>query len=142
MVASCFRVSPVWLLRRPNLSQAGRYCLQVLALALFIFPTVLLGFMDWQHYYQGAWLLPIIVNPASRFPLSVLLSIGVIPSRYRPGRIEGPSRLFMSIPLLLTVGDLVYFGGRLVFGGRAPAAAPANQARQRLFETNSSSLSH
>ena len=65
-----------WLLRRPAWSQAARYCLGLAW--LFIFPTVLLGFMDWQHYYQGAWLLPIIVKIGLASFLFVLLSIGLI----------------------------------------------------------------
>ena len=34
------------------------------------------------------------------------------------------------------MGGLGYFGGRLVFGGRAPAAPPALQAGKGLFENN------
>ncbi len=41
-----------WFLTHPSLARAARYCL-VLAW-LFIFPAVFLGFMDWQHWYQGA----------------------------------------------------------------------------------------
>jgi len=37
---------------RPNLARAARYC----AIVAFIwtFPTMFLGFMDWQHFYGGA----------------------------------------------------------------------------------------
>ena len=84
-----------WILRRPFLSQAGRYCL-VLAW-LFIFPTVLLGFMDWQQFYQGAWLLPIIVKIGLAGFLFVLLSIGVI-LILPAGKNRRPSWLFMSSP--------------------------------------------
>ena len=28
----------------------------------FILPTMLFGFMDWQHFYGGAWLFPIKVK--------------------------------------------------------------------------------
>jgi uncharacterized membrane protein len=121
-----------WIMRRPFLSQAGRYCL-VLAW-LFIFPTVLLGFMDWQHYYQGAWLLPIIVKIGLAGFLFVLLSIGVI--LVVTGREESKALLAIYVIAFLTVGGLGYFGGRLVFGGRAPAAPPALQAGKSLFENN------
>ena len=121
-----------WLLRRPSSGQAGRYCL-VLAW-LFIFPTVLLGFMDWQQFYQGAWLLPIIVKIGLAGFLFVLLSIGVI--LVVTGREESKALLAIYVIAFLTVGGLGYFGGRLVFGGRAPGAPPALQAGQRLFENN------
>jgi uncharacterized membrane protein len=121
-----------WLLRRPFLSRAGRYCL---ALAwLFIFPTVLLGFMDWQHFYQGAWLLPIVVKIGLSGFLFLLLSIGVI--LVITGREESKALLAIYVIAFLTVGGLGYFGGRLVFGGRAPAAPPALQAGKGLFENN------
>jgi uncharacterized membrane protein len=119
-----------WILRRPSLGQAGRYCL-VLAW-LFIFPTVLLGFMDWQQFYQGAWLLPIIVKIGLAGFLFVILSIGVI--LIVTGREESKAILAIYVIAFLTVGGLGYFGGRLVFGGRAPAAPPALQAGQRLFK--------
>jgi uncharacterized membrane protein len=121
-----------WILKRPSLSQAGRYCL-VLAW-MFIFPAVLLGFMDWQQFYQGAWLLPIIVKIGLAAFLFVLLSIGVI--LIVTGREESKALLAIYVVAFLTVGGLGYFGGRLVFGGRAPGAPPMLQAGQQLFENN------
>ena len=121
-----------WLLRRPALGQAARYCLGLAW--LFIFPTVLLGFMDWQHYYQGAWLLPIIVKISLASFLFVLLSIGLI--LVKTGREESKALLAIYLIAFLTVGGLGYFGGRLVFGGRAPAAPPALEAGKKLFENN------
>ena len=121
-----------WLMKRPALGQAARYCLGLAW--LFIFPTVLLGFMDWQHYYQGAWLLPIIVKISLASFLFVLLSIGLI--LVKTGREESKALLAIYLIAFLTVGGLGYFGGRLVFGGRAPAAPPALEAGKKLFENN------
>jgi uncharacterized membrane protein len=121
-----------WILRRPSLGKAARYCLGLAW--LFIFPTVLLGFMDWQHFYQGAWLLPIIIKVGLSSFLFVLLSIGVI--LVITGREESKALLAIYVIAFLTVGGLGYFGGRLVFGGRAPAAPPALQAGKGLFENN------
>ena len=121
-----------WLMRRPAWSQAARYCLGLAW--LFIFPTVLLGFMDWQHYYQGAWLRPIVVKIGRASSLFVLLSIGLL--LVITGREESKALLVIYVIAFLTVGGLGYFGGRLVFGGRAPAAPPALQAGQGLFENN------
>jgi uncharacterized membrane protein len=121
-----------WILRRPSLGQAARYCLGLAW--LFIIPTVLLGFMDWQHYYQGAWLLPITVKIGLSIFLFVLLSIGLI--LVIIGREESKALLAIYVIAFLTVGGLGYFGGRLVFGGRAPEAPPALQAGKGLFENN------
>ncbi|MCK9375295.1 MAG: c-type cytochrome [Syntrophobacterales bacterium] len=120
------------LLKRPLLGLSARHCL-VLAW-LFIFPTVLLGFMDWQHFYQGAWLVPIIVKITLASCLFVLLSIGLI--FVFAGREESRALLGIFLIAFFIVVGLGYFGGRLVFGGRAPYA-PANlQPGKRLFENN------
>jgi uncharacterized membrane protein len=121
-----------WLLDRPQLRAVSRYCL-VLAW-LFLIPTVLLGFMDWQHYYQGAWLQPIVVKISLAGFLFVLLSIGLF--LILTGREESKALLAIYLAAFFTVGGLGYFGGRLVFGGRAPAAPPAFQAGKILFENH------
>jgi uncharacterized membrane protein len=120
------------ILRKPFLSKIGRYCL--LLAWLFIFPTVLLGFMDWQHFYQGAALFPIIVKIGLASFLFVLLSIGLF--LVASGREESKALLVIYVLAFFTVGGLGYFGGRLVFGGRAPAAPPALQAGKILFVDN------
>ena len=68
-----------WFFRRPSLWQAARYCL-ILAL-IFLIPTALLGYMDWQYYYAGAWLFYIKMKLILAGVLLVLLSIGLIVTR-------------------------------------------------------------
>jgi uncharacterized membrane protein len=121
-----------WVLNRPRLAQGARYCL-VLAW-LFIFPTVLLGFMDWQYWCQGAWLLPIIIKICLVCFLFVLLSVGMI--LVLTGREESKAFLVIYLIAFSTVGGLEYFGGRLVFGDRTPAVPISLDAGRRLFETN------
>lgn len=121
-----------WILGQPFPGRAARYTL-VLAW-LFIFPTVLLGFMDWQHWYQGAWLLPIIIKICLAAFLFVVLSLGLI--LIFTGREESKALLAIYFIAFLTVGGLGYFGGRLVFGGRAPAVPMRLKAGRRLFENN------
>jgi mono/diheme cytochrome c family protein len=120
------------LLGRPFLSQSARHCL-VLAW-LFFFPTVLLGFMDWQHYYRGVWVAPIIAKLVLAGFLFVVLTAGVI----LVWRGRGESRVLLLIYVLsfLAVVGLGYFGGRLVFGGAAaqPEASPAPDAALRAGE--------
>ncbi len=119
------------LLRRPVLKVSARHC--ALLAWLFIFPTVLLGFMDWQHYYHGVWLFPIQAKIFLASALFVLLSLAVILG-FRGE--EGTKRLLLLYFLcFLIVMGLGYFGGRLVFGGRAPAVPPEFQAGAKIFDS-------
>ncbi|MCL4501123.1 MAG: c-type cytochrome [Deltaproteobacteria bacterium] len=129
--ALVFRVL-AWVQGQPSLAQAARYCL-ILAW-LFIFPTVLLGFMDWQHWYQGAWLPPILIKISLASFLFLLLSLGMI--LIFTGREESKALLAIYFIAFFTVAGLGYYGGRLVFGGRAPAAPAGLEAGRRLFENN------
>ncbi len=119
-------------LRHQSLAQAARYCL-VLAW-LFIIPTALTGFMDWQHWYQGAWLLPILIKICLASFLFLLLSLGII--LIFTGRHESKALLAIYLLAFFTVVGLGYFGGRLDFGGRAPAVRPQLEAGRRLFQNN------
>jgi uncharacterized membrane protein len=132
VVAALILGLAAWIRGRPSLGRAARYCL--ILTWLFIFPTVLLGFMDWQHWYQGAWLLPIIIKISLASFLFVLLSLGLI--LVFTGREESKALLAIYLIAFFTVGGLGYFGGRLVFGGRAPAAPAAFETGKRLFENN------
>lgn len=121
-----------WVWRQPSLARAARYCL-ILAW-LFIFPTVLLGFMDWQHWYRGAWLPPILIKISLAGFLFLLLSLGMI--LIFTGREESKALLAIYFIAFFTTIGLGYYGGRLVFGGRAPAAPVSFEAGKRLFENN------
>ena len=103
------------LLHRPQLAASARHCL-VLAW-LFIWPTILLGFMDWQYFYHGAWMFSIIAKICLAAFLSIVLSLGLI-LLYK-GQTE--SRVLLVIYTLgfLAVVGLGYFGGQIVFGGAA-----------------------
>ncbi|RLA89109.1 MAG: hypothetical protein DRG34_04025 [Deltaproteobacteria bacterium] len=47
-----------WKFRKENLARTAHHCITLALLALL--PTVIVGIMDWQHYYAGAWLFPIV----------------------------------------------------------------------------------
>jgi uncharacterized membrane protein len=126
-----------WLWRRQGFWLTAKHCL-VLAW-LFIFPTVLFGFMDWQHYYHGAWMFPIIVKVCLAAFLFVLLSLGLI--LHYKGR--GEPRLILAVYLLsfFTVVALGYFGGKIVFegasgSGGAAAASLQVKAGEKIFAQN------
>jgi len=65
-----------WLFRRPNLAQTGRHCMGLALIALF--PTALVGYMDWQHRFSGAWLFPIKIKIILAAVLLVLLVAAVV----------------------------------------------------------------
>ena len=126
----------LWALIRggPGFWVTARHCL-VLAW-LFIFPTVLFGVADWQHYYQGAWIGPIVVKMYLAGFLFVLLSIGLILA-YK-GRGDSPAILIVYVLGFMTVVGLGYFGGHMVYEGRAgdrSAAAVSLQVKagQRIY---------
>ncbi len=121
-----------WFLKHPHLARAARYSL-VLAW-LFIFPTALLGFMDWQHWYQGGWPPPILIKICLAGFLFLVLSLGMV--LIFTGREESKVLLAVYLVAFFTVVSLGYFGGRLVYGGRAPAVNPKLEAGRRLFQNN------
>jgi uncharacterized membrane protein len=99
--------------------QSARHCF--LLAFIFFFPTVLFGFTDWQRFYSGALLPPIQAKIALAGLLMILLLAGVRIGR--SGREKSALTLGIYFMTLLTVGGLGYFGGHLVYGGRATAVA-------------------
>lgn len=117
---------------RPKLAITARYC-AILAF-IFVFPTMLFGWMDWQHFYGEAWLSPIKVKLPGAVILMILLSISII-----LGKKYGPqSKSLLAIYTLgfCTVVVLGYFGGQLVFGNWAPEAPKEFQKGARIFKND------
>jgi len=103
------------ILKRPSLAKSARHCFW---LALAILPVaVLFGLMDWQHFYAGAWLIPIIMKMVLAAVLLVLLIATLIPFR------EKVPLVFYSLCLLIVIG-IGFFGGELVYGTRSTKEAP------------------
>jgi uncharacterized membrane protein len=98
--------------RRYDIVVTAHHCL-ILAL-ISAFPTMLLGYLDWHHYYGGAWLLPIKMKILLAFSLIMLLSLGVW-LRSRVGT-ESKAILLVYVLSFLNAVGLGYFGGELVFG--------------------------
>jgi uncharacterized membrane protein len=121
-----------WVWRQPFLARAARYCLVMAWVSLF--PTVLLGLMDWQHWYQGGWPQPIFIKICLAACLFLVLSLGMI--LVVTGRVESRALPAIYLVAFFTVMGLGYFGGRLVFGGRAPAVPPKLEAGRRLFQNH------
>ena len=108
-------------LRKENLARTANHCIALALLALV--PTVIVGIMDWQHYYAGAWLFPIKM----KLPLAGLLLILLVfafSAGYRAETITKQALIIYAL-CLLNVTALGYFGGELVYGGRAPGKLSA-----------------
>lgn len=112
-----------------NLLQSADYVI-IIALILY-FPTVALGFLDWQHYYSGAFIYPIKMKIALAAVLLVLLSVTLIAGR-NPNTSTGVMNLLFTLCLINVLG-LGYFGGQLVYEGRVPEAGESYSAGRRIF---------
>ena len=122
MVIGAFIFAVVsWKFRKENLARTAHHCIALALLALV--PTVIVGIMDWQHYYAGAWLFPIKM----KLPLAGLLLILLVfalGAGYRTETISKQALIIYAL-CLLNVTALGYFGGELVYGGRAPGKLSA-----------------
>ena len=122
---------------RKNLTLTARHCL-ILALVTAV-PTILLGLMDWQHRFGGAYIFEIKVKLVLAGILLFLLLAAIVYSVL----VGGFTKTVMVIHTLclLTVLGLGYFGGELVYGTRETAgtqpAGPAAEGEQ-LFKQNCS----
>ena len=105
--------------RWTSLIQTARHC--VILAGIVAVPTVVLGIMDWQHFYGGAFLFPIKMKLVLAGVLLIFLVLAVIFGLF--------GEKFTTIVLalyglcLLSAVGLGYFGGELVYGTKAPADA-------------------
>jgi uncharacterized membrane protein len=121
------------LFKRVELARSARYCI-ILAF-IWTFPTMLFGYMDWQHFYAGAWLFPIKIKIILACVLEVLLCVSVIAGRKLGA--ESRAVLMMYGLCFLTVVALGYFGGQLVYGGRSPdTSLQKYSVGQKIFKDN------
>ena len=106
------------LLRKQFLDRTAHHCIILALIALA--PTIMLGFMDWQHYYAGAWLFPIKMKLFIAGMLSIFLLIAVVWGQKAE---NGGQRIITIYGLcLISVIGLGYFGGELVYGKKERAA--------------------
>jgi uncharacterized membrane protein len=121
-----------WWLKRPNWVAAVRYGL-VIALIFLVF-TALSGYLDWQHYYAGAWLYPIKIKLILTGVLLVLLLIAVMLSpKAAPGAKSG---LPLYTLCFLTVVGLGYYGGQLALSGTCAPPAEEATAGAKIYHAN------
>jgi uncharacterized membrane protein len=135
IVAAFFFAWTAFLFHRPRLALTARHC--IIFAFIFIFPTILFGFMDWQHFLGGLRLFPIKVKLPLTFLLLIILGIAIVQGFFILAR-EQP--LAKSKPLLslytlafIIVVIIGYFGGNLVYGGRSPVPAREFLAGGKIF---------
>jgi uncharacterized membrane protein len=87
----------------------------ILLALIFTFPTALFGYMDWQHFYEGAWISPIKIKLVATGVLIILLIIAFILGRKVKSETKGILGIYALC--LLTVSVLGYYGGQLMFEG-------------------------
>jgi len=120
--------------KRHRLEQAVRYCI-ILAF-IWIFPTMLFGYMDWQHFYGGAWIFPIKVKLITAGILALLLFLAILVARK-----WGPASIF-ALPIytlcFLAVVVLGYFGGQLVYGTKPSSVSATDSVGRKIFATTCS----
>lgn len=108
--------------KRSGLAKTARHCFVLALIALPV--AVVLGFLDWQHYFAGAWLLPIKMKLILAAVLAVFLSIAIFRSRQTLGEKKNPVAVYTLC--LLTVVSIGFFGGELVYGKKQKTAAIAD----------------
>jgi mono/diheme cytochrome c family protein len=121
--------------RRERLVLTTRHC-TILAF-IWVFPTMLLGFMDWQHFYGGAWLFPIKMKLMLAPLLAGLLFLSVLfGKRFGPAARPTLTVYFLAFCAVVALG---YFGGQLVYGSRTPPSPQTYKKGEKLFHANCAS---
>ena len=113
MVIGCFIFGLLaWKRNNPNLQRTSLHC-SILAL-VFIFPTIILGLMDWDHRYGAEFFALIIIKMVLATVLTGLLAYSIWQSKH--GADPKKMCIIYSFCLLCAVG-LGLSGGELVYGG-------------------------
>jgi len=111
-IAGFIFIVSAYFFKRPKYAQSAKHC-AVLALLAAI-PTVIFGYLDWQHFYGGSLIFPIKMKLGLTIALLVLLLAAVFTSIQ--SKKESVPRLLVHLLSLLVVIGLGYFGGELVYG--------------------------
>ena len=120
--------------RWKNLRLTAHHC--IIFGCAFIVPTMLFGFMDWQHFYGGAWLFPIKMKLILAPALLVITFTAYVLGR-KLGVESKVVILLYSICFCLVV-TLGYFGGQMVYGVPRSPAVKTYEAGAKIFKANCS----
>jgi mono/diheme cytochrome c family protein len=135
LVIGAFLLGVISLLFRHQMAgRAARYCMFIAFIS--IFPTVLLGYMDWQHYFAGGWLNPIKIKLILASILLVLAIISLVIGRSNERTSSGVTGIYTLS--LFTVLALGFFGGQLAYSGKVPVGPAEFRSGEKLFRANCS----
>ncbi len=137
LVTTAFIFALVALLFRRTVLPSVAYNRIILLAFIFIFPTIFLGYAEWQHHYYGVWLHPIKVKIVLSGVLLILLFAGLVYGRKVGGESKGALAIYALCFLCVT--GLGFYGGQLSFEKKpiAPEEAVNRfQGGEKLFETN------
>jgi uncharacterized membrane protein len=114
MAALIFGITAV-LLQRSSLLTSAKHCSTLALIALL--PTIIFGYMDWQHFLGGQWIFPIRMKMILAALLLVLLFSSTM-YQWRPG---ANTKVILALCALcfLNVAALGFYGGEIVFAGFA-----------------------
>lgn len=122
------------LFRRERLVLTPRHC--ILLALVWVFPTMLFGYMDWHHFYGGALLHPIKVKLAVAPILTLLLFAAFfLGRRYGAKSTKVIPLYFLCFCCVVVLG---YFGGQLVYGGKAAQSPAEFKVGEKIFISNCS----
>jgi uncharacterized membrane protein len=131
LVAGAFIFGWLGLLsKREGIVRSAGHCLILAFLSWF--PVVLFGLMDWQHFYRGAWLLPIKIKMVLSGILFLLFLLGAW-AFISKGKFRTKALLILSTLGLFVVGLLGFFGGQLVYRDETPRGAKAYAVGENIF---------
>jgi len=140
LLVAAFIFALVALLFRRTILPSLSYDRIILLAIIFAFPTIFLGYADWQHYYYGAWLHPIKVKFVLSGVFLILLFIGLICGRKAGGESKGALAIYALC--FLSVTGLGFYGAQLSLEEKPVAPTEAVnrfQAGEKLFATDCSS---
>jgi uncharacterized membrane protein len=110
--------------KRKNLIVTARHA-SILAF-IFAFPTIMLGIIDWIHFYHATLFVPIIIKMALAFVALVVLGAGIILGSEI--RLHAVSLTVLYGTAFVAMIGLGYFGSGIVYGRGLQIKAPNSSA--------------
>ncbi|MGA6927236.1 MAG: c-type cytochrome domain-containing protein [Desulfosarcina sp.] len=107
-----------WIWRRHQLAVTALHCI-ILAF-IFVIPTILMGYVDWQYFHGGNWTFLFKMKILLAAVLVILLFTVLMLHRKRAPTAK--LILLFYVLCFLTVVGLGYFGGEIVFGSKTRQA--------------------
>jgi uncharacterized membrane protein len=134
IVAAFFFAWIAFFFRRPRLALTARHC--IIFAFIFVFPTMLFGFMDWQHFFGGAWLTPIRIKLTLAPALAIVLFLAILLG----GKFGAESRIVLAVytVCLCMVVVIGFMGGNLVYTGWTPESPKEYKAGGKIFRARCS----